>query len=105
MPYEVITNSGSESEGRAFGLSGNLFFYPIGGAVIGIGLTLVLNAIIGLKIALVIGLVIFFLTIFYVGYLRHNRPAGFDRDWCDNLIMGRGQMYRFRPLDDPRKST
>jgi len=90
------TNAADDSAGRAFGLDGNLYM-PAAIAVVGalIGFT-VLNFVFhagllasGLLVALPLAAVLGWIL-----FLKHNRPAGYDRDliatWCGGGDFTRG---------------
>jgi hypothetical protein len=81
------TNAATDSKGQAFGLSGNLFLYPIIGVVAALSVaTICFSALkLGLLVSAVAALPFLILPTVYVFTLRHNRPKGFDRDWFDNV--------------------
>ena len=81
------TNAANDSNGQAFGLSGNLFLYPIGGLIMALTLsTICFGALkLGLLISAIVGLPFLVGPILYVAFFRHNKPEGFDRDFIDNL--------------------
>jgi hypothetical protein len=89
------TNAGDDSAGRAFGLAGNLYLPLVLAVVIGIGvfamLAFVLKFALGVAIGIA-GLPVAGVAVWVLG-LRHNRPAGFDRDWAEHQL-GRDDFAR-----------
>ncbi len=82
------TNAATDSKGQAFGLSGNLFLYPITGVVAGLlSATLCFSAFhLNLVVSILVALPFLILPTLYVAVLRHNKPRGYDRDWIDNAF-------------------
>lgn len=81
------TNAATDSKGQAFGLSGNLFLYPIIGVVAALAVaTICFSALkLGLLVSALAALPFLVFPALYVITLRHNRPRGYDRDWFDNV--------------------
>lgn len=81
------TNAATDSAGQAFGLSGNLFLYPIIGVVAALLIAMLCFGVFNLGLLLSASAAIPFFAIptLYVIILRHNKPKGFDRDWFDNI--------------------
>ena len=86
------SNASSDSEGKTWGLEGNLFWFLIGG--LGAGVTLfflmVTLASIGFVTSLVVALVPVALALIYIYGLRQGKPPGYDRDWFELWIKGSG---------------
>ncbi len=86
------TNAGSDSQGRTWGLEGNLFWY----LVIGLGmaitcffaLTVLSRA--SLVMSVLVAVVPIVLAMAYVGGLRHGKPPGYDRDLLELMLAGKG---------------
>lgn len=90
------TNSSDDSAGRVFGLQGDLYLWPVIAAAVGVGLfaglTLALHAggmISGLVSAVPLGA-----TVGWIVLLKHGRPAGYDRDWLEQVVSGGGFSRR-----------
>ena len=81
------TNAATDSQGHAFGLSGNLFIIPIVGLVASLSIAMVCFSLFGLGMLFSIFAATPFLALplLYVIILRHNKPKGYDRDWFENL--------------------
>jgi len=86
------TNSADDSEGRTWGLEGNLFWFLVGGVFASVILLLMLysmwrwdfaEATAAASIPLILSLI-------YVFGIRHGRPPGHDRDLLDLWLHGRG---------------
>lgn len=76
------TNSATDSEGTAFGLSGNLFVYLLGSMVVSIlGVTLMISVLgVPVVIALPLGVVPVVLTLAYLKIFRHGKPPHYQED-------------------------
>lgn len=94
------TNAATDSKGQAFGLSGNLFLYPIVGVVSALSVATICFSVLklGLVISVVAALPFFVLPTVYVFTLRHNKPRGYDRDWFDNVS---SQGFSFVKANQP----
>ncbi|HAV13025.1 MAG TPA: hypothetical protein DCX06_05970 [Opitutae bacterium] len=94
------TNAATDSKGQAFGLSGNLFLYPIVGVVAALSVATICFSVLklGLLISAIAALPFFVFPTLYVIFLRHNRPKGFDRDWFDNVS---SQGFSFVKANQP----
>lgn len=97
----IDTNSANDSDGRAFGLDGNLYL-PVVCAVIGaLGAFAALVLGLGLHVlpaGLVVGVPVS-AVIAWAVVLRNGRPAGFDVDWCEQLLWGADMSRRMEDQD------
>lgn len=86
------TNAASDSQGRTWGLEGNLFWWLVGG--IGAGLVtffaLFLGFKTGLMLAFGVALLPILLCLAYIFGLRQGKPPGYDRDFLEHALGGRG---------------
>src|SRR5207249_9330004 len=75
------TNAASDSQGRTWGLEGNLFWYLVGGLGAGITTFFVLIVIMkaGLLSSFGIALLPVVLVLAYIYGLRQGKPPGYDR--------------------------
>jgi len=81
------TNAATDSKGQAFGLSGNLFLFPVIGVVGALAVMTLCFSVLGLGLLVTVIAGIPFLTLptIYVFMLRHNKPRGYDRDWLQDM--------------------
>jgi len=86
------TNAASDSQGRTWGLEGNLFWYLVGGLGAGITTFFVLIVIIkaGLLSSFGIALLPVVLVLAYIYGLRQGKPPGYDRDFLERILSGGG---------------
>jgi len=86
------TNSATDSEGMAFGLSGNLFIYLLVSMVASIfGVTLMISVFgVHAAIALGLGTVPVLLTLAYLKIFRHKKPPHYQEDLFELWINGSG---------------
>lgn len=86
------TNSGDDTEGSAFGLTGDLYLplalAGIAGPMLGIFLHFVVRAPVWLAAG--IGVVPVVLAACWVFGLRQGKPAGYDRDRVEEWLGGGG---------------
>lgn len=84
------TNSGNDSKGEAFGLSGNQYLYIVISLVVSTCLILLLHLFFkcNLGIAGCFAIWPFLLTAAYIIGLKHNKPEGYDRDYVENVLYG-----------------
>jgi len=84
------TNSGNDSKGEAFGLSGNQYLYIVIAFVISLGLFLILHLLLCCHFlgSIVIAIGPFVMTTAYILCLKCDKPDGYDRDYVENLIYG-----------------
>jgi len=86
------TNAASDSQGRTWGLEGNLFWFLVGG--LGAGITLFFILIVALKasimVAVCVAAVPVVLAVAYIYGLRQGKPPGYDRDVFERLFSGNG---------------
>jgi len=98
------TNAATDSKGQAFGLSGNLFLYPIGGMVAALAIsTLCFGAFeFSVTVSIILGLPFIILPILYVSFFKRDKPRGFDRDWIDNVSSSGFSLVRTNQPSNPR---
>ena len=98
------TNAATDSTGQAFGLSGNLFLYPIIGIVAALSVATICFSAFSINplVSVTVALPFFILPLLYVVMLRHNKPRGFDRDWFDNLSSPEFSMAKASQPVSPR---
>src|SRR5689334_16527535 len=86
------TNAASDSQGRTWGLEGNLFWWIVGG--VGAGIALFFVFIVILKVGLMTSFGVAVLPVLtclaYIFGFRQGKPPGYDRDCLDYLLAGRG---------------
>jgi hypothetical protein len=86
------TNAASDSPGRTWGLEGNLFWYLVGG--MGLGMTAFFVLIVVMKAGLFISAAAALtppsLALAYLYGFRQGKPPGYDRDWLEYVVKGRG---------------
>jgi Flp pilus assembly protein TadB len=91
------TNAASDSQGRTWGLEGNLFWFLVGG--VGAGITLFFLLIVAVKAGLLlsfgIAVVPVLLALAYIYGFRQGKPPGYDRDCFEYWLTGAG----FAPHD------
>ena len=96
------THAATDAKGQAFGLSGNLFLYPVIGVVAALATVMLCFMVIGLPLLLSLGagLPVLILPTLYVLLLRHNKPRGYDRDWFSNVTSaGFSYVKAVQPLN------
>jgi hypothetical protein len=83
------TNSGDDSAGRAFGLDGNLYLPVVGALLLAMGVFAGLHyAGLRLPVAAAAGAMPVIGTVAWIVFLKHGKPAGYDRDLIDGLLGG-----------------
>ena len=86
------TNAASDSQGRTWGLEGNLFWYLVGG--LGAGITMFFVLIVILKAGLLVSFggaaVPVLLALAYIYGLRQGKPPGYDRDFLERILSSGG---------------
>jgi hypothetical protein len=84
------TNSSEDSQGRTWGLEGNLFWYVIGGGFFSVMSLLILFAVFhwSFKTSGLAALIPLALSLAYIFGFRQGKPPNYDRDICDNLLHG-----------------
>ncbi len=98
------TNAATDSKGQAFGLSGNLFLYPIVGVIASLLVATVCFSFfkLDLLVSVIAALPFLISPILYVAMLKHNKPRGFDRDWFDNISSTGFSLVKARQPINPR---
>lgn len=86
------TNAASDSQGRTWGLEGNLFWYLVGGLGAGITTFFVLIVLVkaGLLSSFGVALAPVAAALAYIYGLRQGKPPGYDRDCIEYWFKGRG---------------
>ncbi|QYY35483.1 hypothetical protein [Ruficoccus sp. ZRK36] len=99
------TNAANDSKGQAFGLSGNLFLFPIIGVVVALSVSMISFSIFGLGLVASILVAAPFLALptIYVFTLRHNKPRGYDRDWLHNVTSSGFSFVKANQPINPRQ--
>lgn len=91
------TNAASDSQGRTWGLEGNLFWYLVGG--LGVGVTTFFICIVVAKVRFAVSfgfaLIPVLLALAYIYGFRQGRPPGYDRDCLEYWANGPG----FSPMN------
>jgi hypothetical protein len=86
------TNAASDSQGRTWGLDGNLVWWLIGG--VGASILLFFLLLVSLKARLLtslgVAVVPLLLCLAYIFGLRQGKPPGYDRDFLERWISGTG---------------
>jgi fatty acid desaturase len=92
------TNSGDDSQGRTWGLEGNLFWFMAGGAFAFVMVLLVCFSALKMSffVSLIIALVPLILCVVYVFMFRQGKPAGYDVDCLDHWMNGSGFSPEWR---------
>lgn len=99
------TNAATDSKGQAFGLSGNLFLYPVIGVVAALSVSMICFSILGIRLLISLLAATPFLTLptIYVFTLRHNKPRGYDRDWLHNITSSGFTFVKANQPVNPRQ--
>jgi hypothetical protein len=98
------TNAASDSQGRTWGLEGNLFWWLVGG--VGAGITLFFLLLVGIKLQLLtsfgVAVVPVILCLVYIFGLRQGKPPGYDRDFLERQLSNPGLSPEQSPSHQPR---
>ena len=99
------TNSADDSQGKTWGLDGNLFWYIAGGSFVSVITLLLLFSAMRMSFftSLLIAAMPLALCATYVFVFRQGKPAGYDMDCLDFWLSGPGfgpnpQKQPERPL-------
>ncbi len=86
------TNAASDSQGRTWGLEGNLFWWLVGGLTMAIAVFFVLLVMLKLSLAasLCAAAVPLSMCLAYIFGLRQGKPPGYDRDVLEHYLGGSG---------------
>ena len=86
------TNAASDSQGRTWGLEGNLFWWLVGGIGTAIAVFFVLLVMLKMSLLASMGcaLVPLGLCVAYIFGLRQGKPPGYDRDSLEHWFSGVG---------------
>jgi len=86
------TNSADDSDGRTWGLDGNLFWFVAGGLVAFVATLLFLFSVFQVNFftSLVIASLPLIAALIYVFIFRQGKPPAYDLDLIDYWINGRG---------------
>ena len=86
------TNSADDSQGRTWGLEGNLFWYMTGGCFASVMTLLIVFSVakVSFLISLAVAAVPLALTLVYVYGFRQGKPPGYDMDCLDLWVKGSG---------------
>jgi hypothetical protein len=86
------TNSADDSQGRTWGLEGNLFWFMAGGAFASVIILLICFGVMRMSFfaSLLIAAAPLALSAIYVFVFRQGKPAGYDVDCLDFWLSGSG---------------
>ena len=84
------TNAADDSAGRVFGLDGNLYLAVVGAGLAAVGIFAALSLWLHTNWALAGAIAALppAVTVIWAVWLKHGRPAGYDRDKLEDLLRG-----------------
>jgi hypothetical protein len=94
MLNEHDANQGAQSKGEFLGMSGNSGWYLLGSAGASVMMVIVLWGVfeISLLLCLVTGVALCLLSLAYVFTLKNNRPAHYDTDFFESVLVEAGLL-------------
>lgn len=94
MLNEHDANQGAQSKGEFLGMSGNSGWYLLGSAGASVMMVIVLWGVfeISLLLCLVTGVALCLLSLAYVFALKNNRPAHYDTDFFESVLVEAGLL-------------
>lgn len=95
----VHTHAGDDSDGKIWGIEGANILFLLAGALVSIGLALLLSRHHAPAPSVCVGAAPFIVITIYVIALRQGRPRGFDTDFLETLVAGSSWTP---PIDQPR---
>ena len=94
MLNEHDANQGAQSKGEFLGMSGNSGWYLLGSAGASVMMVIVLWGVfeVSLLLCLVAGVALCLLSLAYVFTLKNNRPAHYDTDFFESVLVEAGLL-------------
>src|SRR5262245_7269488 len=91
------TNSNRDSDGRVFGLEGNLYVYVVAAGMVGLGMFFILYFLgkYSLEFSFPLSLVPVLTTWAWVWGLKNGKPRGYSEDWIHEQCFGGGFSCTF----------
>jgi hypothetical protein len=100
----IHTHAGDDSDGQIWGVEGVNILFLLAGALLGIGLTLMLACHHAPAPGIGAGTIPFLIMAAYVFTLRQGKPKSFDTDLLETLASGTGWMPPGRQPRNPLSS-